>query len=319
LCTGVNSTDSSIVLVSQNDNLNSRAKPLFFKLTNSNPPKYLETRRDVTNSNVTNLTEFCQIENGIYNEDTKYYIDLATNHLIKNNCYISFNNGGNTLIISGPLNCSINPSVIDFKYDTTTKYITLESRNLIYNFLQDVNSNSMRYTNTLNLVVNSLSGTTFDIINNPPVVKYIDIYTYTLNTFTGVTPVSYLAIRTIDNNDYFYLSSTPVQKFYYLPIPNVFMILKDNQYKYMELVVDNITNAYKINYKSSEPLKGDTRDANYLSYGSANKIKSFTGDNCFGKKTINIGGLGNQEFLTWYPCTTNTTGVLINVTYSSPI
>jgi hypothetical protein len=315
LCAGVNSTDSSIVLVGQNDNLNSRAKPLFFIIQNSNPPKYLE-RTSSEFGYTTNLTEFCQIENGIYNNNTKYYIDLVTNYLVKNDCYTSFTNN-NTVSITGSANCSINPTVRDFKYNpSTTKYITVES-NIInfndpwikYNFFQDVNSGTVWYTDKL--ILSTSSGSAFDVINNPPVVKYIEIY-------TSATPRSYLAIRSIDNNDYFYLSPTPVQKFYYLPKPNVFMILKDNQYKYMELVVDNTSNTYKINYTLVKPIIGNTNYANYLSFGNTTKIKSFTGDNCFGKKTINIGGLGNQEILTWYPCS-NTTGVLVDFTFSSPL
>jgi hypothetical protein len=302
ICVGVNPTDPSFIFVSQNSNLNSRAKPLYFTIPNSNPPKYLETV-----NNETNLTEFCQIENGLYNNDTIYYVDLPTNYVIKNNCYISFR-GNNTTNVVVTESCSPNPNISDLKYNTDTKYITLQSRftnstdssPTRYNILHDINSTTSYYTNKL--VLNSSTGTAFDIINNPPLTKYIEIVTTS-------SPLRYLAIKTIDNNDYFYLSSTPVQKFYWLSEPNAFMVLKDNQYKYIELVVNSLTDSYTIKYTLFKPQKGISTYKYYLSYISK-RIQSFLGNDCFGRKTI--VGLGDQEILTWFFCDITTPNVLVD-------
>jgi hypothetical protein len=305
-------TNQSIINVGKNNNLSVVAKPLFFKIPNAT--KYLETYSELVGNFTTNLSDFAYItvdnQGGkIYNDNTKYYLDLATNYLLKDNCYISFNNT-NTQSISSSKNCDAQPKQNDLIFvpaSTTDKGVISTAGGKIqlktslisntpttYYVKQDVASQTLWYDNKLILVTDINTASVFDIINNPPITKYLNI----------INNNKYLAIRTISNKEYFYLSDTPIEKFYLSSPNNFLLILKDNQYQYIKLIVNNTTNAYDLTYTTIIPLLGNSNYKGYIRLSpqsqlreSVNTIYGLPG--CLGETTIDIGGLSNQPILTW--------------------
>jgi hypothetical protein len=312
ICAAVNSTNQSIFNVGQNSNLSVVAKPLFFTIpqTLPTPPKYLETIPESGMS--TNLSEFSYITNNqgeiIYNNNTKYYLDLATNYLLKDNCYISFNNTATSSIYSASKNCTTQPNPNDLKFipsSTSDKGVininggkielktsAISNTLTTYYIKQDINSETLWYDNKLILVTNITDASLFNIINNPPITKYINL----------INNNKYLAIRSIDNKEYFYLSNIPIQKFYLASKTKALMVLEDNKYQYVKLTVNNTTNTYDLTYTTIKPLLDNSRG--YIRLSLQNNLREivpsiYSSAGCLGETTISIGGGEPTPILTW--------------------
>jgi hypothetical protein len=171
---------------------------------------------------------------------------LATNYLIKDDCYIS-NTSTNTTDVAGIKDCSNNPNKTDFLFNFEVGSTLIGPVNgvpisVLNNKITDIpkmyyfkiDFNGISNIITLNERIREL----FSIVNNPKMTRAKDLKT---------SNNKFLAIKTVFSNEYLYLSDIHDQKFFIASDSSALMVLKNNSYQYLNLTT-NDTGGYSLSY-----------------------------------------------------------------------
>lgn len=249
---------------------------LFIDSFNSDVLSYLSFSQNVFS--LSNLCKTVINNQTIYDPNTIFEIDLATNLIIKNGKYISYDgvNISNTQTLEYPYNTS-------FRYDINNDNI----RNNIYYVVEDTTNIEPPYFNNACIFTTNYRQRKFGITYNPK-----DTILKQISRMNGSTK-EYLNILTIGNSDYLTFTTQNKRIFFVLEGPvRLLLTYKNNSYKYMS--IDN--NSYMISY------------TNDITNSSRNIIKyepqKFTDWNNSTRSylelfTTTIAGNPNQRILKW--------------------